>query len=35
MKFGIKKETCVIKTNIEGKVLAENTAYKVYRKLFF
>ena len=35
MKFGIKKETRVIKTNIEGKVLFENTTYKVYRKLFF
>jgi len=35
MKFGIKKETWVIKTNIEGKVLAENTVYKVYRKFFF
>ena len=35
MKFGIKKETKVIKTNIEGKVLDEDTTYKVYRKLFF
>ena len=35
MKFGIKKETWVIKTNIEGKVLDEVITYKVYRKLFF
>lgn len=35
MKFGIKKETRVIKTNIEGKVLDGYTTYKVYRKLFF
>jgi hypothetical protein len=35
MKFGIKKETLVEKTNIEGKVIYSNTVYKVYRKVFF
>lgn len=35
MKFGIRKETIVEKTNINGKVLFVNEQWKVYRKMFF
>jgi hypothetical protein len=35
MKFGIKKETLVEKTNINGKVLFVNESWKVYRKMLF
>lgn len=35
MRFGISCHRNVIKRNIEGKVLLENTTYRVYRKAFF
>lgn len=35
MKFGIKKETLVIKTNINGKILIAKEQWKVYRKVCF
>ena len=35
MRFGIKKETLVEKTNINGKVLFVNEQWKVYRKMLF
>ena len=35
MKFGIRKETLVEKTNINGKVLFVNEQWKVFRKLLF
>lgn len=35
MKFGIEKETLVVKTDLRGNVLYKNVVYKVYRKIFF
>ena len=35
MKFGIKKDILVDKTNVFGKVLYANEVYKVYRRSFF
>lgn len=35
MKFGIRKDVVVMKTNIEGKVLSSRDEYRVYRKVFF
>jgi len=35
MRFGISCHRNVIKRNIEGKVLLENTTYRVYKKAFF
>lgn len=35
MKFGIRKDVVVMKTNINGKVLSSRIEFRVYRKLFF
>lgn len=35
MKFGIKKETLVVKTDLRGNVLYKNVVFKVYRSFLF